>query len=96
MLMQPTNLIYTDYKWQAIKDHVNPKIIEDIDHEEFNRTEGYEMLYFINSLAQTWGWKNPHKRSFQKLERIIRIEVPDTIHKHSEIMEWISAHYRRV
>jgi hypothetical protein len=37
-------------------DHDNPKIIGGNDHTELNRTEGYEMLYFIRSLSKTFGW----------------------------------------
>jgi hypothetical protein len=48
-------MVYKDYKWSARADHDNPKIIGGTDHAELNRTEGYEMLYFINSLAKTWG-----------------------------------------
>jgi hypothetical protein len=40
----------------AQADHDNPKIIHGTDHTELNRTEGYEMLYFINSLARSWDW----------------------------------------
>jgi len=77
------NMYYNDFKWTARADHDNPKIIGGTDHAELNRTEGYEMLYFIKSLAKTWGWAdNSPIASYQHLERIIRTEVPSNIRTH--------------
>lgn len=87
------DLNYTDYKWTAIADHDNPKVIGGNDHSQLNRTEGYEMLYFINSLMHTWNWTVGSTYSARHLEQIIRTEVPSSIRTHSGIKEWISAHY---
>jgi hypothetical protein len=54
--IKKSELVYDDYKWTAKADHDNPKYIGGTDHAELNRTEGYEMLYFMNSLIHTWGW----------------------------------------
>lgn len=91
-----TNMVYGDYKWNARADYDNPKIIGGTDHVELNRTEGYEMLYFINSLARTWNWVNPNLASYQNLERIIRTEVPSSTRTHSGIMNWIAANYKNI
>ena len=91
-----SNMVYTDYKWSARDDHDNPKIIGGIDHAQLNRTEGYEMLYFINSLAKTWNWPNTGLASYQHLERIIRTEVPTPIRTHSAIKDWIASKYTQV
>lgn len=93
---QRSQMVYTDYKWQAIADHDNPKIIYGTDYSELNRTEGYEMLYFINSLAKTWNWNNAPLSSFNRLERIIRTEVPSSTRKHSGIEAWISSNYSQI
>lgn len=90
------NMVFGDYKWTARADHDNPKIIGGTDHAQLNRTEGYEMLYFINSLARTWNWQNTAVDSYQHLERIIRQEVPSSIRTHTGIKDWISAHYRSI
>lgn len=90
------NMVYQDYKWNARADHDNPKIISGTDAAELNRTEGYEMLYFINSLARTWNWKNVLLSSYQKLEKIIRTEVPSTIRTHAGIMSWIAQNHKRI
>jgi hypothetical protein len=90
------NMVYTDYKWNARADHDNPKIIGGTDHAELNRTEGYEMIYFINSLAKTWNWNNDSLNSYRRLEKIIREQVPSNIRTHSGIKEWISAKYSSI
>jgi hypothetical protein len=89
------NMVYNDYKWSARADHDNPKIIGGTDHSELNRTEGYEMLYFINSIAKTWGW-NDSLLSYQSLEKIIRDSVPSNIRTHTGIKNWISGHYDKI
>ena len=50
----------------------NPKIIKGNEASELNREEGYEMLYFINSLGKTWKWSGEDKGAYQKLEKTIR------------------------
>ena len=89
-------MIYEDYKWKARADQDNPKIIGGTDHAELNRSEGYEMLYFINSLAKTWSWTNAPLSSFQHLEKIIRTEVPSSTRTHTGIKEWIASHYQNI
>ena len=89
-------MVYGDYKWVARADHDNPKIIGGTDHAELNRTEGYEMLYFINSLSKTWNWSGDLKPAFQHLERIIRTEVPSNIRTHSGIKDWIASNYKSI
>jgi hypothetical protein len=91
-----SQMVYDDYKWVAKADHDNPKIIGGTDHSELNRTEGYEMLYFINSLAKTWGWNDVGLASYQHLERIIRTEVPSSTRTHGGIKLWIESHYDKV
>lgn len=95
MLYQKFQMGYDDYKWQAGADHDNPQIIGAQDHSELNRIEGYEMLYFINSLAKTWNW-NDNLSSCQHLERIIRNEVPSNIRTHSAIKDWIADHHKNI
>jgi hypothetical protein len=91
-----SDMVYTDYKWQAQADHDNPKIIAGTDHTELNRSEGYEMLYFISSLAKTWGWENYPLSSYQHLEKIIKTEVPSSIRTHSGIRDWIASKYQNI
>lgn len=88
-------MVYTDYKWTAKSDHDNPKFIGAQEHSELNRSEGYEMLWYINSLSKTWNW-NDILTSHQHLEKIIREEVPSSIRTHSAIKEWIANKYKTI
>ncbi|MEP6927437.1 MAG: hypothetical protein ABI834_07365, partial [Ginsengibacter sp.] len=89
------DLYYKDYKWKTDANHVKPKIISQTDDSELNRKDGYEMLYFINSLAKTWIWqKATSLSSYQHLEKIIRLEVPSLISARCGIMFWISANFK--
>jgi len=96
MTYKKSDMVYKDYRWTALADHDNPKIIYGTDHSELNRTEGYEMLYFINSLAHTWNWQNVALPSYQHLERIIKEEVPSSIRTHGGIKDWIGAKYTSI
>ena len=94
--LKKSDLIYTDYKWTAPADHDNPKIIGGNDHKELNRSEGYEMLYFMNSLMHTWKWSENAKTSANKLEVIIRTVVPSPPRTHSAIKSWIENNYKEI
>lgn len=85
-----------NYKWTAASDHDNPKIISGTDHYQLNREEGYEMLYFIRSLAKSWNWSADHLESAKKLEIIIKEKVPTNIRTHSGIKAWIEANYKQI
>lgn len=87
------DMVYTDYKWTAKADQDNPKIIGGTDAAELNRSEGYEMLYFINSLAKSWQW-NDSLSSRQNLEKVIKTKVPSSIRTHSGIKKWIEENYK--
>lgn len=96
MAYTKSQMVYQDYKWTARADHDNPKIIGGQEHSELNRSEAYEMLYFINSLAKTWNWPGSFMNSAQHLERIIKTEVPSSIRTHTKIKEWIQEHYSEI
>ena len=94
MAYTKSDMVYNDYKWSAKADHDNPKITGGTDHAELNRTEGYEMLYFINHLATKWNWSETNKlANMKELEKIIRTEVPSSIRSHTKIADWISTNY---
>lgn len=89
-------MVFKDYKWTARADHDDPRFIGAQERSMLNRTEGYEMLWFINSLAKTWNWTNIALSSYQHLERIIRENVPGDIRTHNEIRQWIANRYERI
>ena len=95
MVIRKSNLLYKDYKWTAEANHARPKIISGTDDSELHRTQGNEMLYFINSLAKTWVWQQATSfASYQHLEKIIRFEVPSIISTYSGIMNWIGSNFK--
>lgn len=95
MNYQKSQMVYSDYKWTAKADHDNPKFIAAQEAAMLNRQEGYEMLYFINSLALTWKW-NDSLAACQNLECIIREKVPSNIRTHRGIKTWIAENYKEI
>lgn len=87
-------MVFTDYKWTAQADLDNPKIVGGNDHSELNRTEGYEMIYYIRSLGRSWGWKDDAIGACKKLEKTIRQKVPANIRTHSGIKTWIEYNFK--
>jgi hypothetical protein len=65
-----SDLAYIDYKWTALSDHDNPKWTGKPDSTLLNKTEGYEMLYFINRYMEKKGYVNTG--TGQKIEKLIR------------------------
>jgi hypothetical protein len=89
------NLAYK-YSWEAKADYDNPVIITELDTRRLNRKEGYEMLYFIRSLAKTWAWQKPLTRSCRQLEKILKAEVPENIVMYAEIKAWLEERYEKL
>jgi len=93
-MYKKADMLYHDYSWTAQADHDNPKIIREQDYSMLNRSEGYEMLYFINSLGRTWNWAVDDLVAYRKLEKTIRTLVPVNIRTHSAIKSWIEQNYK--
>lgn len=89
-------MVYKDYKWTAVADHEDPNFIFKQEASMLNRSEGYEMLYFINALAKKWEWKNISVVSYNNLERIIRNQVPSNIRTHVGIKRWIELNHNKI
>jgi hypothetical protein len=86
------DMLYDDgsyYKWTAKADQDNPKFRSGTDAAQLNRTEGYEVLHFINSFGDKFFNSKPTKLTFQKVERMIHDNVPSHITIHSGIQNWI-------
>jgi len=85
------------YKWSARADHDNPYYTRGADHSELNRTEGYEILYFINHLGKLYWTTNPaNKAAYNKIEKMIRYDVPGNIRTHKKIADWIISNWSNV
>jgi hypothetical protein len=93
-MFDKTNMIYSDYWWNSPADISNPTIIQSTDNRILNRLEGYEMIYYIRSLARSWEWKDEAIRACQKIEKTIREKVPQNIRTYAEIKAWIENNFK--
>ena len=87
MGIKKSDLLYeNEYSWTTYEDD-DPKVTGVPDSTELNRNEGYEILHFINRLMD----KNDLKKiaTANKIEKMIRNDVPKNIHSHSKISKWI-------
>lgn len=85
MAYERSQMIYNDYNWQAKAAHDNPYYTKGTDYSEINKSEGYEVLYFLNHIGKKY-WKNePNIPTYNKMERILRKHVPArSTHKEAE------------
>lgn len=87
-----------DYKWSARADHDDPRITHFPDNVLLNRTEGYEVISFINRFLKNvtrggggdWTLADVHK-----IERGIRIH-PTDIRSQVKVRDWILANWIRL
>ena len=87
-----SDMLYDDgvyYKWTAKADADNPYYKKGDEWHKLNRTEGYEVLYFINHLGTKLWEETPNIATYQKVERMIRHKVPAKLKGHLEIENWI-------
>jgi len=87
MTYNRSQMLFEDYKWEAIADHDNPFYKMGIDYSEMNRNEGYEVLYFINHIAPMYWIANI--QVYRKLENLLRLMVPETLKTHRKITDWL-------
>lgn len=81
-------MIYNDYRWTAGPED-NPNFRNGLDHFEFNRKEGYEVLYTINKFLEKKGLSGT--AAGQKTERLIHHDLPSRTFTHSELWDWLKA-----
>lgn len=85
MAYERSQMLYHDYSWRAVAAHDNPYYTRGIDHSEINKTEGYEVLYFINHFGKICWPSEPNTAAYQKVERILINHVPPrSTHKKAE------------
>lgn len=91
-----SQMLYDDgvyYKWTAQADHDNPYYRYGSDATLLNRTEGYEVLYFINHITpKHWA---ATLTNYQKVEKMIRYDVPSTTRSHKGVEDWIVSNWYR-
>lgn len=81
-----SDMVYSDYSWTAHSND-DPKITGAPDNTLLNRNEGYEVLYFINKMAEIHYLKN--KKDGEKIEMMLREKVPSYLQSQGQIKWWI-------
>lgn len=80
------------YKWTAKADHDNPYYTKGADHSELNKTEGYEVLHFINHIIDKHWTKPVTQSTYEKIERMIKVSPGKQTHKAKA--DWILANWK--
>lgn len=86
MALLNTNDLQFTYSWSAIPPD-DARVTGVPDSTLLNRNEGYEVLAFLNRLAQVSKWTN--KAPALKAERMIRNNLPGNIRSHSNVWQWL-------
>ncbi len=95
MAFNKNDLYYKDYIWTTQYSNDDPKVTGAPDRTLLARREGWEMLYFVNKLAQKWNWQEPVAvRGYQKIERSIREYVPGDVRSQENIKAWIEQNHK--
>ena len=90
MRFNRSDLVYP-YSWQHTSSD-NPKLRGEPDHSEFNRTEGYEVLYMINKIMESRGTFS--LTDGKKIERMLK-EHPSNLRSQLHVKEWINSNWHR-
>ncbi len=90
-LFSRSDLKYT-YSWTAVPPD-DPRRWGAPASSELNRSEGYEMLDFINTIADLAGITR--KEAGWKIERMIRDHLPEEIRQRERVMNWITVNWNK-
>lgn len=86
MALLGTRDLQFQYSWTAIAPD-DARVTGVPDSTLLNREEGYEVLAFLNRLAQASKWTN--KTPALKAERMIKNHLPGNIRSHTNVWRWI-------
>ena len=75
------------YRWSA-RPEDNPNFRKGSDYRNFNRSEGYELLFTINEFLSKKGLTSA--ASGQKAEKLIHDKLPSQVFTHSELYKWLN------
>lgn len=85
------DMVYKDYTWNASPGD-NPFITGKPDRDKLSKKEGYEVLDFINHMANVHGFKN--KVTGAKIEKMLRHKDIANIHSRAKIQEWMETNWK--
>ena len=80
-----------NYSWRTTEGDSN-RVVGFPDNVLLNRSEGYEVLHFINRYMTT---RNATTLDdFRTLERYIHQSVPGNLHSQANIRQWLDINVR--
>lgn len=79
------------YSWEATRGD-DPKLRGEPDANEFNRHEGYEVLYLLNKFAEKFDLQ---LKAFQAIERLLA-ELPSNLRSQKHVMDWLVNRWQTV
>ncbi len=85
-------MLYDDgeyYNWQELADDEVKGSYGGNDLAELNRRNGNEVLDFINQLGLRYWSHTPSVKTFQKIEKMIRQDVPENVTIQRRVADWI-------
>lgn len=85
------NLISKDYVWNDYEEDDN-RVSGALDNTPFDRTEGHEVLFMINSLMDIWGLDKT--KNGQKIERMIKTYLPYELTSQIAVKDWIKQNWK--
>lgn len=85
-------MLYRNYDWSDSQKKTTETEIAYTGDSNLNRSMGIEVLHLINDIMGEWGLKK--KISGQKLEKIIRMNLPFNITNIMEIKKWIKVNWK--
>jgi hypothetical protein len=74
------------YNWRPIPNE-DSRISGISDNTLFNRNEGFEVLYIINSFAEKYGIER--KETGLQIEKLISEKLPSNLRNQIHVMEWL-------
>lgn len=84
------NDLQFSYSWTVVSPD-DPRVTGTPDSTLLNRSEGYEVLAFINRIATASDW--PTKAPALKVERLIKTHLPGDVRSHKNVWAWIVANW---
>ena len=81
------------YNWKPIPND-DPRISGTPGTTLFNRNEGFEMLYLINTFAEKHGILE--KDICSQIEKSIKKELPLNLRSQIHVIEWLDENMNRI
>lgn len=84
------DLQHTNYLWDSQENHDELNQRGFPSNKPFARTEGREMVSFINALARSNNWNPSDKSLGHRAERLIKQHLPHGVRGTADIRNWLA------